>query len=334
MDPFTHAVLGSTIARAGFHHRLGWRGMAAGAVVAMAPDLDVVAGWLGGTFASWQHHRGITHSVFVAALAGPLLGRALAAWDGARGGPPPERRAWMLLCFLALASHGLLDLFTSYGTQLLAPLSRFRFAIDALPVIDLGFTLILLVSLVSRRAAWAGLGLAWCYALGGWALNGQAEAMAARGLASSGIRAVTVEAWPTLAQPLWRRLVARLPDGGLLIGFHSALDERPIDWHPLRPAEGALVAAVAVTPEAALLDWFADGRVFWRMAPDGGDGTSVVEATDFRYGLPDESRTGFWGIRARFDAAGRLIARPEPFGVPRGAPEKTVALLWNGMWGR
>ncbi|MBF0333038.1 MAG: ATP-binding cassette domain-containing protein, partial [Alphaproteobacteria bacterium] len=57
MDPFTHAVLGATIARAGFHHRLGWRSMAVGAVVAMSPDLDIVAGWLGGTFAEWAHHR-------------------------------------------------------------------------------------------------------------------------------------------------------------------------------------------------------------------------------------------------------------------------------------
>ncbi|MBF0371906.1 MAG: metal-dependent hydrolase, partial [Alphaproteobacteria bacterium] len=275
MDPFTHAVLGATIARAGFHHRLGWRGMAVGAVVAMSPDLDIVAGWLGGTLAEWEHHRGVTHSVFVAALAGPLIGRVLAARS------PPMRRDWMALCFLALASHGLLDMMTSYGTQLLAPLSRHRFAIDALAVIDLGFTSILLLSLISRRAALAGLGLAWVYALGGWALNGQAEARAARGLGAGGAPPVVVDSWPTLLQPLWRRVVARLPDGQILIGFHSALDERPIAWRPMRLADGPPVATVAATPKAALFEWFANGRVFWRTAPDG-DGTLVVEATDYR----------------------------------------------------
>ncbi|MBY0430175.1 MAG: metal-dependent hydrolase, partial [Rhodospirillales bacterium] len=62
MDPFTHLVLGATVAQTGFRRGLGRRAVILGGLVATLPDIDVVAG-LGGLFANWQYHRGVTHSV-------------------------------------------------------------------------------------------------------------------------------------------------------------------------------------------------------------------------------------------------------------------------------
>lgn len=50
---------------------------------------------------------------------------------------------------LAAVTHPLLDWCTSYGTELLSPFSRERFALDAIPIIDPAFTLLLVVTLVT-----------------------------------------------------------------------------------------------------------------------------------------------------------------------------------------
>ena len=47
---------------------------------------------------------------------------------------------WVQLSFWALVTHPILDVFTTYGTQILYPLSNKRFATDAVAIIDLIYT--------------------------------------------------------------------------------------------------------------------------------------------------------------------------------------------------
>src|SRR5437899_10528019 len=148
MDPLTHGLLGATIGQALFARRLGGCGLLAGAVAAVAPDLDVVR-MATGPMGDWVYHRGVTHSIWVAPLLGPALG--LAAARRQAGGRP----AWTLLFVLTLLSHPLLDWCTSYGTLLLAPLSAHRFALDAVAIIDPAYSLVLLAALLV--GAWRGL---------------------------------------------------------------------------------------------------------------------------------------------------------------------------------
>jgi inner membrane protein len=92
----------------------------AGALCAAAPDLDVVAFWLGVPYAHPLGHRGLSHSLAFAAVFGALLGRLLL--------PPGLRVRGALYLFLATASHGVLDTFTSggLGVALLAPFDDTR----------------------------------------------------------------------------------------------------------------------------------------------------------------------------------------------------------------
>jgi membrane-bound metal-dependent hydrolase YbcI (DUF457 family) len=129
MDSITQSLLGAVVAQAGFRRTLGGRAVVAGAVLGAVPDLDVVAG-LFGPYANWLHHRGVTHSIFFGPIAGPLFGWGLWCffrWRAPRRGEPETRsspeqlRAWIWLSIFALFTHPLIDLFTSYGTQLLAP---------------------------------------------------------------------------------------------------------------------------------------------------------------------------------------------------------------------
>jgi inner membrane protein len=96
------------------------------AMAAVAPDLDTVA-WVfrGGDGPLSPSHRGVSHSLTVAVGAAAAL---TILWHRRR---PPQSTARTFSYFaLVIASHGLLDSLTSYGSgiALLAPFSARRFS--------------------------------------------------------------------------------------------------------------------------------------------------------------------------------------------------------------
>lgn len=82
--------------------------VAAGVFAAILPDLDVIAFKLGIAYAHVLGHRGLSHSLFAAAVVGLL---AALACRGFRAG----RLAVFLFIAAAMASHGLLDMLTDGG---------------------------------------------------------------------------------------------------------------------------------------------------------------------------------------------------------------------------
>lgn len=345
MDTLTHAIFGAVVGQAGFRRSLGRRAMAYGAAAAVLPDLDVVAGLVAGPYAAWLWHRGPTHSVFFAAIGGALLGwlvwRLHAGGEGAKAARGPLL-AWVGLFWVVLFTHPVLDLFTHYGTQLLAPLSRHRFAIPAMPVIDPVYTLALLAAMVvglfarrsvvvARGAGAAGLFFVIAYTLFAWSLNERAADVARRQLRSEGVAGAAVEAYPVLFQPYYRRIVVEMPDT-FLIGFHSALVDRPIAWNRVERDHGALATRVAGTWEGEMLSWFAAGKVLWRTR--SASPGALVEGYDVRYGLPGETLLGFWGIRAEFDAEQRPLGPPAIFGTDRAPTRERLGALFAEIFGQ
>ena len=125
VDPVTHTLVGGVLAESGLRRRT-----ALGAVTlifgAILPDVDVVAYAWGPTSALWLR-RGITHGL-VALLVLPLLltaavlgaDRLLRRGRGAERAVPSQI---LLLAFLGVATHPLLDLLNTYGVRLLVPFS-------------------------------------------------------------------------------------------------------------------------------------------------------------------------------------------------------------------
>jgi inner membrane protein len=145
MDPLTHVATGvicsqlvSTPSR--------WWATVAGIIFALLPDVDYL-------FIYWdrlafiRYHRGFTHSLVAVplfALAGALVGRYL--------GGPRWFKPLLVLGLVVLSTHLLLDLATSYGTQLLSPFFRKRFALDWIFIIDPYLTALLLVGAIAALA--------------------------------------------------------------------------------------------------------------------------------------------------------------------------------------
>ena len=127
----THAVvawgLGRLLTR---FRRLPWPFWLLAAGLAMLPDLDVLAGFLGIPWGSPWAHRGMTHSLAAAFLVS--LGAAALAY---RGTGLPLLACWGILG-VAMASHGMLDALTDGGpgVAFLAPFDDTRYFFPWRPI--------------------------------------------------------------------------------------------------------------------------------------------------------------------------------------------------------
>lgn len=105
---FTHPAVPIALAIGLGRKTVPSRLLAAGVVASVLPDLDVLAFRFGIAYADEFGHRGFSHSLLGAALVA-VLGAGLYRWYGTG-----FRRAWAYL-FVAMASHGVLDAFTTGG---------------------------------------------------------------------------------------------------------------------------------------------------------------------------------------------------------------------------
>lgn len=318
MDPFSQAALGAVVGQAVGHARLGYRAAAVGAVAGALPDLDVLFSVGGDYFDQLVMHRGITHALLFAPLVGPVLGLVvfrLEQWRLA-GRAPPGRGdgrlgAWVLVATLALLSHPLLDVLTPYGTQLLLPLSDARFAINAMPIIDPLYTLMLGLGLLIAGRRWARsrvprvacltLLVSSAYLGFGWLLNVAAEREAAHQLANAGITDVELAAFPTILQIHYRRVVARTATEDR-VGFISMWRPCPIRWSVAARGDqhSAPVQAFLGTREGRIFDWFTMGWGRYRITG------SAVHATDLRYGFTEDPNLSIFNASASLNPTGEL----------------------------
>jgi len=202
MDPVTHGIAGALIGKGFFAKRSSSNrssesaariAIFAATVGAVFPDVDVFAdAFSRDPLGIARYHRGFTHSfiglpIFAAALA--WLTRASVRWYVKRtrrdGLHCPSFYVLFMIYAAGIASHIILDGFTSFGTRMLNPFSKDRVAWDFLFIIDFVFTaLILLPQLAAwvhqrSEAAMNRAGKMWGFctvlAVGAWSLSRAAE---------------------------------------------------------------------------------------------------------------------------------------------------------------
>lgn len=137
MDSVTQIILGAAVGEAVLGKKVGNKALLYGSIAGTIPDLDVMLGSLTDTITAVEWHRGFSHSLLFCVLLAPILGWLVNKL---------ERKSnlgwvlWAKLFFLGLFTHPLLDVFTSWGTQLFWPLET-RFALNSIFVIDPLYTL-------------------------------------------------------------------------------------------------------------------------------------------------------------------------------------------------
>ncbi len=117
---------------------------------AEAPDLDVLWG-LRGPVASFQHHRGITHTFVGAPFVALAVTAAVWFWHRTRRAQPviPPRWAFLwLLSLLAVLSHIFLDWTNNYGVRPFFPFNPRWYALDIAFILEPVVFAALLTSLI------------------------------------------------------------------------------------------------------------------------------------------------------------------------------------------
>ncbi|MBI4642926.1 MAG: metal-dependent hydrolase [Deltaproteobacteria bacterium] len=336
MDPVTHVASGLLLSQLIPAPSRGWAALA-GVILAVLPDSDYFLG-LSSRWAYLRYHRAFTHSL----LAVPLWA-LLAAGAGRVLGGPRWFQPLLLLGLAALTTHLILDLATSYGTQVFSPFSRRKYTLDWLFIIDPYFTFILLagalVALYSpgwgRRAGTVCLAGAMVYLLICGFYHHQALSLARQVFQKEAQAGAAVAALP---QPLscrrWQLIAARpgeikqalvlLPygawpqvDGGIkkvqpAVAAAScprapAGDYRPLESLVVQDWRGAPAPLPRYGPEAQrLLDQYLDFARFPLLARAGpqGDGL-LLEWVDLRFTVP--GRFFPFVLQMYLDAEGNLL---------------------------
>ncbi|MAT54100.1 MAG: hypothetical protein CMN32_06430 [Saprospirales bacterium] len=170
MDILTHIVIGASSSVVLFEDQLGKRTALVGGLAALVPDVDTLLTLFYDQADSLLLHRGLSHSIFFILF----LSASTSILLRLRNNSNPIR--WGMVVFVALTSHVLLDVMTSYGTRILHPFSDSQFSIGNINVVDPVFTVPALMGLLlylfskkapSKRkiANLTGLGISLIYAM-------------------------------------------------------------------------------------------------------------------------------------------------------------------------
>jgi inner membrane protein len=344
MDIITQGVLGAAVGQAGFSGKLGRRALGWGAVIGMLPDLDIIVTATSNPFAEILYHRGITHSIWFGPVIGPVLGYLLWCYYSHRD----SLSSWIGLSIWALVTHPLLDLFTVYGTQLLAPLSNHRFSLSAIPIIDPIYTGLLTLSIIFgclyHRRIWASITVASIaltltsgYLFYGLAQNEDAYTYAQDQLKEEGRPHGDVRVYTTMFQIFLRRIVVHFPDE-VWIGFVTTWAPKKIIWHKQPQAPEAVRAAILNHPYGKIYRWFTSDELILRPY-NSQNGSNQNDSTqwdmlDGRFGLPGSTLLGIWGRRVTMQSDGTVQDDFPGFRVPLNMALSEYESIWKAAFGK
>jgi membrane-bound metal-dependent hydrolase YbcI (DUF457 family) len=320
-----------------FGRKLGRRALVVGALAEMLPDVDGVL-TVGSPVAEFVWHRSFTHALWFGPVVGPALAWALWRRTGRAAG---TLGSWVALVVLAILTHPLLDLCTTYGTQLLHPFSTRRFTLDAVAIVDPAYSLVLAAALLvrvamgmdvseSRLAGACALALSTGYLFYGYSLNENLKAkvredLGREGIASAGSRPIP-RCCSSSSGGWWCARGARCGWASSRSGCRRDRTSRSTSrrirsspWRGARPRGDLRV--VRHRPDR--------GRV--RSSDD--DGGSIVEIDDLRFGFPERPRQGLWVCGSgstrpaawcrRWSASTGRCPRPSPPSSPRSGAARS-----------
>ncbi|HHL39540.1 MAG TPA: metal-dependent hydrolase [Deltaproteobacteria bacterium] len=209
MDPVTHILSGVLWSRTALGARAGRAALIVTAVAAELPDIDYLTLRFAGPLAYLKYHRGFTHSLAGSLVVVPLYAltaRFLLARLPPGSAAVPSLASVTALAFTGYYTHMALDVITSYGTELLYPLSGRRYALDLVFIIDPILTAVIVAGIwagrrAGPRAAALFVALAVSYLVFVHSVKEAAMAAAAAALDDRGVEAELLDAVPMPLSP-------------------------------------------------------------------------------------------------------------------------------------
>jgi inner membrane protein len=146
MDSLTHIALGAVIGEAKLGREVGYKAALWGAAISTFPDLDVLLNPFLDSALQLRFHRGFTHSFLFLFIASPVFGWLIHRIHSKKHDVGWKPWAWV--AFWTLVSHILIDVTTSYGTQIFEPFSSYPATTDSMFIIDPFYTTPLIAGII------------------------------------------------------------------------------------------------------------------------------------------------------------------------------------------
>lgn len=331
MDPVTQGVFGTLWAQAGARREQIRPAAAVGFVAGMSPDADVLIRSVEDPLLAIEYHRHFTHAFAVIPWMALLV--ALIAWWPVHRWRPRIRFARVYLwSLLGVASHGVLDALTSYGTRLYWPFDDARVAWNVISVIDPLFS-VPLALLLGAGVAWRSrrtvrIAVIWAafYLAVAAVQHQRAENIVRHWAADRGLAAERVLAKPSFANVvLWRGLIddgsdlhavaLRIVPGSPAVVWPGASVPH---WRPARTVPGSPLAR-----DLERFEHFSHQWTFRYRAYEDGD----LFIGDFRYAIDPASARPLWGIRVDPDRPGEHVDFERPARVTEAERKAFFARL-------
>lgn len=136
--------MGTAIAKVIDGDKHGNKALIYGALAASLPDLDTLLKPFFSPIDGLLIHRGLSHSLALMVVVVPIVTAISLLIDRDKHFKYTQR---LVIVAVAWLSHLTVDVFNTYGTAILAPFNPERFAIDALPIVDI--TLVVLLTTIA-----------------------------------------------------------------------------------------------------------------------------------------------------------------------------------------
>lgn len=313
MDNVCHTLVGAALAESGLRRRTSLA-VATLLIGANLPDLDALA-YFAGPLADLEWRRGWSHGVIAMAVLPFVLTGLMLAVDRVshrmrRAVIPSSARPaqLLLLSFIAILTHPILDTLNTYGVRWLLPWNREWTYGDTLFIIDpwIWLTLGLGVwlsrrrrlsrewTVVSETPARRAIALTVCYILVMAFATVRARGAAAREMQALHPGTIgKVMAGPVPVNPFARQIVVQQGNAYRTAAF-SWLRDPHIDPASVRsfssnvPEHPAVATASSTVAGRRFLGW----ARFPRFVVDSEGGESVVHMIDMRYATSPGTRFG------------------------------------------
>ena len=274
MDSLTHIVVGAAIGDTLLGKKIGRKAAWIGAFAKTFPDFDLFYTGLSDQRMYVCCHRGHTHSLFWEGLyAFPLAYLFFVLFK-----KNIPFKSWLILFLTCLWGHSLLDTCTAYGTRLLLPFTNEAFAWNNLSIVDLSFTLPMLIMVVvalfyanvgKGRSQWMiGSLIYFLVYIGGSFVNKAfANSRFNQSLEAHHIPHHSTMSNPTMLNNLMWYGIA-VDDSTLNIGELTLLNnQQEIVWHAYK-RQTHLLKQFPDKQDTELLEWFGNDFTITRQKSD------------------------------------------------------------------
>ncbi len=256
--------------------------------------------------------------------------------------PDASFKEWALLFFLAFLTHSLLDSFTVYGTQLLAPFSDMRVSWNNISVADPSYTTPFLLCLIiasciprtnvwRSRINWLGIGISSLYMIFTMVNQQRIKSIFQENLADNNITVSRSMVTPTILNNVLWYCVAET-DSNLVFGRYSFLERDRKMKLKFVTKNDDIIEGYEDTKAIKTLKWFSNDYYTVNQLDNGH-----FVFGDMRYGpfdFQDYKNPENYIFKFELEEKdGDLSMLNEQGGPPPGDEREWMAALWQRIMG-